>query len=314
MKLLIQATVAHGADVRELRLRHAQGAALPGWPAGAHLKLHLPQADGSSLERHYSLIGTPGTSDDTQEYRIAVLKDAKSRGGSRHVHEALAEGQTLEVEGPFNSFPLQNEPGRTVLVAGGIGITPLHAMAHELNRQGQDFELHYLARSEDRLVLLDELRALPHAQIHLHLGATPPDLAALLGPHQAGDTLHACGPVPLLNALREQAAGQAWPTAALHFESFGARVDAQDRPIRLHLAQSGISLDVPVGVSLLDALIQADQFVAFDCKRGECGQCWTPVVEGAPLHRDVCLTPAQRAGGMCTCVGWARSAELTLDL
>ncbi|MBB5206317.1 vanillate O-demethylase ferredoxin subunit [Inhella inkyongensis] len=305
MKLMIQATVAHGADVRELRLRHPEGAALPAWPAGAHLKLHLPQSDG------YSLIGMPG---ETQEYRIAVLKDAKSRGGSRQVHEQLAAGQTLEVEGPFNSFPLKLDAGRIVLVAGGIGITPLHAMAHELNAQGRDFELHYLARSEDRLVLLDELRALPHAQIHLHLGAAPPDLAALLGPYRPGQTLHACGPVPLLNALREHGAAQGWPAAALHFESFGARVDAQDRPLRVHLAQSGISLDVPLGTSILDALIQADQFVAFDCKRGECGQCWTPVVEGEPVHRDVCLTPAQRAGGLCTCVGWARSAELTLDL
>lgn len=311
MKLLIQATVAHGADVRELRLRHPDGLHLPAWPAGAHLKLHLPQADGHTLERHYSLVGTPGV---TQEYRIAVLKDTQSRGGSRHVHEALAAGQMLEIEGPFDSFPLQAGAGRTVLVAGGIGITPLHAMAHELNAQGRDFELHYLARSEDRLVLLDELRALPHARIHLHLGRTPPDLAGLLGSFQAGASLHACGPVPLLNALREQAAALGWPASAVHFESFGARVDAQDRPIRLHLAQSGLSLDVPVGVSLLDALIQADQFVAFDCKRGECGQCWTPVLDGKPVHRDVCLTPAQRAGGLCTCVGWARSAELTLDL
>lgn len=311
MNLLIHAVLAHGADVRELRLRHPAGQALPAWPAGAHLKLHLPQADGSQLERHYSLIGQPG---DPLEYRIAVLKDAKSRGGSRHVHEQLAVGQTLEVEGPFNSFPLHAGSGRTLLVAGGIGITPLHAMAHELNRQGLAFELHYLARSEDRLVLLDELRALPQAQIHLHLGAAPPDLAALLGPFRSGDSLHACGPVPLLNALREQATAQGWPAVAQHFESFGARAEAQDRPIRLHLAQSGISLDVPVGTSLLDALIQADQFVAFDCKRGECGQCWTAVVDGEPAHRDVCLTPAQRAGGMCTCVGWARSAELTLDL
>lgn len=311
MKMLIQATLAHGVDVRELRLRHPQGSTLPTWPAGAHLKLHLPQADGSTLARHYSLIGTPG---DTQQYRIAVLKDPKSRGGSRQVHEQLSAGQTLEVEGPFNSFPLKAGAGRIVLVAGGIGITPLHAMAHELNRQGLGFELHYLARSEDRLVLLDELRALPQAQIHLHLGAAPPDLAALLGPFQSGHTLHACGPVPLLNALREHAAAQGWPATAQHFESFGARVEGADRPIRLHLAQSGISLEVPVGTSLLDALIQADQFVSFECKRGECGQCWTPVVAGEPLHRDVCLTPAQRAQGLCTCVGWARSAELTLDL
>jgi vanillate O-demethylase ferredoxin subunit len=98
----------------------------------------------------------------------------------------------------------------------------------------------------------------------------------------------------------------AWPA--------GARVDTADRPVRLQLAQSGLQLEVKPGTSLLDALMQADQFVAYDCKRGECGQCWAPVLAGEPLHRDVCLTPAQRAQGVCLCVGWSRSAELTLDL
>lgn len=310
MKLRIEAIASHGTDVRELRLRHPDGSSLPAWPAGAHLKLQLPLPDGRRLERHYSLIGTPG---ETREYRIAVLKDGQSRGGSRHVHEQLVVGQTVEVQGPFDSFPLQVAAGRKLLVAGGIGITPVHAMAHALNQRGLAFELHYLARDANRLVLLDELRTLPQAQVKVHLGLAPPRLAGLLGSFQSGDSLHACGPVPLLNALREQAAALGWPPSALHFESFGARVEAQDRPIRLHLAQSGLSLDLTPGTSLLDALVQAEQFVAFDCQRGECGQCWTPVLAGEPLHRDVCLTPSQRAEGMCTCVGWA-CGDLTLDL
>lgn len=311
MKLLVHQVLQHGADVREIRLRGPEGQRLPGWAAGAHLRVLLPQADDTVLERHYSLLGEPGATD---EYRIAVLNDPRSRGGSRWIHEQLSEGQTLETEGPFDSFPLQAEQGRTVLVAGGIGITPMHAMAHALNARGQDFELHYLARSEDRLVLLAELQALPHARLHLHIGAAPPALDELLGRHSAGATLHACGPVPLLNALRERGAALGWPAQALHFESFGARSASSDRPIRVHLALSGLSVDVAPGTSILDALIAADAFVAYDCKRGECGQCHTRVLEGTPLHRDVCLSAEQREQGICTCVGWASSEALTLDL
>lgn len=310
MKLLVQDILPQGAEVRELRLRAIDGQTLPAWQPGAHLRLHLQPPEGPALERHYSLLGLPG---DRSEYRIAVLRDPASRGGSRWIHEALQVGATLEVEGPFDSFPLQAGNGRTLLIAGGIGVTPLHAMAHALNARGQAFEMHYLARSQDRLALLSELRLLERGALHLHVGARP-DLAELLGAYAPGDTLHACGPQPLIDALRARAPELGWPTEALHFESFGARAMAGDQPLEVHLAQSGFSLRVEPGTSLLDALIAADAFVAYDCKRGECGQCHTAVLDGEPLHRDFCLTPDQRAQGMCTCVGWARGPSLTLDL
>jgi vanillate O-demethylase ferredoxin subunit len=311
MKLVVHQILQHGSEVREVRLRGSLGQTLPAWRAGAHLRLLLPLEQGDPLERHYSLLGHEG---DAQEYRIAVLHDPSSRGGSRWLHTRMSEGALLEVEGPFDSFPLQAGPGRTVLVAGGIGITPMHAMAHALDARGQDFELHYLARSAERLVLLDELRALPHANLHLHVGSPPPALDEILGSPGNGASLHACGPVPLLNALRERGAALGWPEAALHFESFGARVASTDQPLRVHMALSGKSVDVSPGTSILDALIAADAFVAYDCKRGECGQCHSRVLDGTPLHRDVCLSPAQREQGLCICVGWASSTELTLEL
>lgn len=306
MKLVVHHLRRHGQDVLEVQFKDPAGHPLPEWVAGSHLRLHLPSGE----ERHYSLLGQPGAA---EVYRIAVLRDAHSRGGSRWIHEQLQVGQLLEAERPLDSFPLQTGPGRAVLIAGGIGITPLHAMAHALSAQGREVELHYLARSRDRLVLLDELRALPQARLHLHVGSRP-DLDALLGSHRDGDSLHACGPVPLLNALRERGAALGWPAEALHFESFGARAQGTDRPIVVHLAQSGISVNVSPGTSILDALIAADAFVAYDCKRGECGQCHSAVLDGTPLHRDVCLSPEQRAQGLCTCVGWASSESLTLDL
>ncbi|WIT14195.1 PDR/VanB family oxidoreductase [Paucibacter sediminis] len=311
MKLVVHQILQHGAAVREIRLRDLQGQVLPAWHAGAHLRLQLPLAQGEPLQRHYSLLGPEGAA---QEYRIAVLQDPNSRGGSRWIHTQLREGALLEVDAPVDSFPLQAGQGRSVLVGGGIGITPMHAMAHALNARGQDFELHYLARSAERLVLLDELRALPHARLHLHVGGTAAALDDMLGRYQAGASLHGCGPVPLLNTLRERGAALGWPEAALHFESFGARAASGDRPLRVHMALSGKSVDVAPGTSILDALIAADAFVPYDCKRGECGQCHSRVLDGSPLHRDLCLSAAQREQGLCICVGWASSAELTLEL
>lgn len=311
MKLVVHQVLYRGGDVKELRLRAPGGDLLPPWHAGAHVRLRLPVAVGAQLERHYSLLGQSGAA---HEYRVAVLHDSNSRGGSRWIHESLEECQELEVDGPFDSFPLQTEDGRVVLIGGGIGITPVHAMAHELNASGRDFDLHYLARSRGRHVLLEDLQVLQHARLHLHVGRAHDLLGNILGPYVAGSTLHACGPLPLLNALRERGSVLGWPATALHFESFGARVNESDGPLRVHLAQSGISVDVAPGTSILDALIAADAFVPFDCKRGECGQCHSRVLEGAPLHRDICLTPEQREEGMCTCVSWASSGDLTLDL
>ncbi|WP_296000834.1 PDR/VanB family oxidoreductase [Rugamonas sp.] len=245
-----------------------------------------------------------------------MLREAHGKGGSRSLHEQLAVGSGVDVSGPFDSFPLAPEEGRTVLVAGGIGITPLLSMAHALNARGQPFELHYLVRSEERLVLLDELRALPHAQVTVHVSERQgrADPAAILGRYQDGAQCYACGPVALLQALERAAAEQGWPGDAVHVESFGARAQDGDQPLTVELTLSEITLTVAPGTSILDALIEADVFVSYECKRGECGSCFAQVSDGMPLHRDVCLTGPQRAQGMCTCVSWAGSERLVLEL
>lgn len=211
------------------------------------------------------------------------------------------------------------QPGAHVvlLIAGGIGITPLVSMAHALGAAGQPFELHYLARSAERLVLLDELRAIPYAVIVTHVAdqSGRADLGAMLGPYRDGDSLYSCGPAALLQGLAAAGAQNGWPAAALHFESFGARTQQDDGPLTVELSLSGISIDVQPGTAILAALLAADAFVSYDCQRGECGKCYTPVLEGQPLHRDICLTPAMRATGMCTCVSWAAApGRLVLEL
>ena len=232
--------------------------------------------------------------------------------------EALLPEAPLRGE-PLPRAPLPEAP-RVLLIAGGIGITPLVSMAHALGARGLPFELHYLARHADRLVLMDELRAIPHAAIVSHLSQEGgrADLAALLGPYRPGDSFYACGPVALLQSLAETGTLLGWPASAMRFESFGPRAQAEDAPLTVELALSQMTVEVQPGTSILDALIAADVFVSYECKRGECGSCYTPVLEGLLQHRDVCLTPAMRSAGMCTCVSWAgqpgQPSRLVLEL
>jgi vanillate O-demethylase ferredoxin subunit len=313
MDFVVSRIIAHGGSVKEFRLRRADGAALAPWDAGAHIVLGFTSSDGTALERHYSLVGVPGA---TAEYRIAVLREADGQGGSRYLHDEIAVNSLLAVSGPFNSFPLSVKRARIILIGGGIGITPLVSFAHVLGAQGVAFELHYLARSADRLILLDELNTIPGATITPHVSGTSPraDLGTILGEYSEDAEVYACGPTALLQDISSTAAGRSWPAHALHFESFGARHDAADQPLTVVLAQSQITVTVQPGTSILDALIAADVFVAYECKRGECASCYTQIISGQPVHRDVCLTQAQRTIGMCTCVSWAISGPLVLDL
>lgn len=317
MDCLIDDVVPRSARVKEFRLRRADGQPLPPWQAGDHVVLSFSSADGRRFENHYSLVGRPGSA---HIYRIAVQREEKGRGGSVRLHDAFAAGSPIAVSGPFNSFPLrpaEMPDARVLLVAGGIGITPLVSMAHALGMRGKAFTLHYLVRSRADLVLLEELRAIPGAEVVVHLSeeSGQADLGMLLGEFAAGDSMYACGPVVLLQALADTARGLGWPDDAIHTESFGSRADAADVTLTVELALSGITVEVAPGTPILEALIAADAFVSYDCMRGECGNCYTPVLEGTPLHRDVCLTPAMRGAGMCTCVSWAAApGRLVLEL
>lgn len=323
MNYVIANTVQRGEHIREFQLRREDGAALPAWQPGAHLVLRFAAADGRRFEKHYSLIGKAGQAgqtDDADHYRIAVQREDEGSGGSRCLHEEYGSGGVLAVDGPFNSFPLetaQPADAQVVLVGGGIGITPLIPMAHALHAQGTPFTLHYLAATREDMALLDELDGLPPGAVTPHASRESgrADLAALLGAYRPGRSLYACGPVSLSQALAAVATAMGWPADALHFESFGTRAAQDDGVLTVELSLSGTTVEVRPGTSILDALIAADAFVSYECKRGECGNCYTRVVEGAPLHRDVCLTPAMRSEGMCTCVSWAAApGRLVLEL
>ena len=311
MNYLINTIVQHGPGIKEFHLVPADGSAAPPWRPGAHVELDIRSQSGAHYRNAYSLIGEPGA-----PLRIAVQREAAGRGGSRTLHDEYQVGMQIALSDPLDSFALRTGSVRTVLIAGGIGITPMISMARALDHTGNRFELHYLARDAERLVLLHEVDSLPHGRLATYTTGSGgrPDLLAMIGHYSDGSELHACGPAALLEAIRAAAAAQGWPSERVHVESFGARSASADRPIKLYLRQSEMTINVAPGTSILDAMIAADAFVSYDCKRGECGHCFAQVVAGQPLHRDVCLTPDQRAQGMTTCVSWAAGDDLELDL
>ncbi|APG05549.1 hypothetical protein BJI69_17675 [Luteibacter rhizovicinus DSM 16549] len=317
MDYVVTGVVQHGTRVKEFQIRHKDGRLLPAWTPGSHILVRFVTDDGRAFENHYSLVGVPEPSDS---WRIAVQLDAAGQGGSRYLHEAMGPGSAVDVSGPFDSFPLtmpDSHPSpRVVLVAGGIGVTPLVSMAHALADRETPFVFHYLAHTADRLALLDELQSVAGDSLVTHVSTVTgrTRLEEVLGHYSEGDQVYACGPSGLLQALVMAGESLGWPKDAVHVESFGRRVQPTDAPLTVELALSGTTIEVAPGTSILDALIAADAFVSYECKRGECGNCYTPVLEGEPLHRDVCLTPELRTAGMCTCVSWASSGRLVLEL
>ncbi|NNG21472.1 PDR/VanB family oxidoreductase [Telluria aromaticivorans] len=311
MCYLIQTIIQHGPAVKEFRLVPADGSRAPAWQPGAHVELDIQSRSGARYRHAYSLVGVP-----SGQLRIAVQREVSGKGGSRVLHDEYQAGMGIDLSEPLNSFHMHVGTARNVLIAGGIGITPMVSMALAMDAAGAGFELHYVARDAGRLILLDDLAAVAGGSVATYVtnSAGRPDLHEMIGAYSEGSELHACGPAPLLEAIRQATAEQGWPMAHVHFESFGARSAAEDRPVRLYLRQSDQRIDVAPGTSLLDAMIAADAFVAYYCKRGECGNCFANVVKGQPLHRDVCLTTEQRSQGITTCVSWTIGGELELDL
>lgn len=304
-----------GRDVVSLDLARQDGEPFPVWEPGAHIDVFLGDDDqGGGLCRQYSLWGDPA---DRSVWRIGVLKDPKSRGGSVRVHEVMTEGTELTVRGARNHFPLEPS-GSYVFFAGGIGITPILPMVRSVEQAGLPWKLYYMARSRERLALLDEIGKLPENKVVLHCDdeAGLIDLAEITASLGTADHVYACGPGPLLDALERMSAEGSW---AFHCERFAAAppvLDMGDQPFEVMLAKSGRLLQVPAGVSCLKVLREAGTDVDWSCSEGVCGTCETEVLEGEPDHRDAVLTRAERDANetMMPCVSRARGARLVLNL
>jgi ferredoxin-NADP reductase len=316
---LLQAYVhqmRHEAEgVLSVELRPADGCDFPSFDAGAHIDLHL----ANGLIRNYSLVNPAG---DAGRYVIGVLRDKASRGGSRYVHDTLRVGQRLPISAPRNNFPLQEDAPATVLVAGGIGITPILCMAKRLKALGKPFELMLFARSRANAAFLAEVHALG-VPLTLHFDdeqGGPPDLKGLLARCEAGASAHyyACGPAVMLDTFEKACAELGYGHA--HIERFApvevkAASDARAN-YTVELKRSGRVIEITPEKSLLQTLLDSGVEVEYSCGEGVCGTCETRVLEGHPDHRDSVLSAKERAGNHCmmVCVSGCKTERLVLDL
>lgn len=300
------------ADVAAFELESIAGQ-LPTFQPGAHIDVHLP--DG--LIRQYSLTNGPGQLD---RYRIGVKLEPESRGGSAALHHTVREGDVLAISEPRNNFPLRRNAVRTVLIAGGIGITPLLAMAQALRHSNLGVELHCFARSRDHLAFGEILERLG-GSVTAHLGLSPADTAAaiaqILEGRSPSDRVYGCGPAPMLAAVRERAEAAGWPEETIHFEYFSNPTEIDDSSsFEIDLARSALTLAVPAGRTVLEVLRDNGVDVASSCEVGACGTCSVGVIEGEPDHQDVYLSQSEKRRGdrMMACISRARGPRLILDL
>ncbi|MFY1682003.1 cytochrome P450 [Micromonospora sp. WMMD730] len=315
-ELVMAATATATDEVLEVRLADPTGAELPPWAPGAHLEVRLP----SGRVRQYSLCGDPA---DTRHYRIAALREPAGRGGSVELHALARAGVTLAVRGPRNHFPLVDAPDYLFL-AGGIGITPILAMAREADRRGVPFRLVYGGRSRASMAFVDEVTALAGDRVTLlpQDEAGLPDLGALLDSTGPDTAVYCCGPTGMIDAL-ERVCAATGRSERLHVERFTAGDDlevafdpAANTEFEVHLARTGATLRVPRDRRMIDVLREVVPGLTYDCEKGYCGACETRVLAGTPEHRDSLLTEQERTAGrsMMICVGRCRSERLVLDL
>jgi vanillate O-demethylase ferredoxin subunit len=301
--------------VRRLLLKGLDGTPLPAYAPGSHIELHVPASGPNGpLHRAYSLVRPVATAD---RYEIAVQLEETGTGGSRWVHQ-LQVGDRLDATPPRNHFPMHGEAQRPLLLAAGIGITPILCMALALRERGLPFDLHYVARDAAQAAYAADVQHLDGATCWFD-GGDPRrglPLAEVIGRPLPGRHLHVCGPKGFITATLDTARDLGWPEAQLHCELFtGTLAAAGDRAFTVELKASGMTLAVPVGKSVMDVMEDAGLDPMFDCRRGDCGICVAQVIDGEADHRDHCLSARDRqSGSFCTCVSRARSERLVLDL
>jgi len=307
--------------IREYLLRSPDGAPLPPYEPGAHIELHTVSPASGPIVRHYSLIGGTGSWDDTPDiYRIAVQREDRQRG-SAHIHDTFQVGTALQVSWPKNHFMLDRRDSKSLLIAGGIGITPILSMLRSLVRRGRHFEMAYAGRQAgDMAYRQDVLRlAGPHARIHVSGddNRNVLDIQALLAAQPEGTNAYVCGPAPMVKAAQAAAAALGWDASRIRSELFSSGPGANDVAFDVELRASGRRVRVGRDTSILDALTAAGVHVLSDCRRGECGLCPLPVIEtdGEIEHRDRYLDEEERASGktLCICVSRTTGSRLVLD-
>jgi vanillate O-demethylase ferredoxin subunit len=316
LRVRVVAKRTEALDICSFELVSADGHPLPSFSAGSHVDVSV--ADG--ITRQYSLCNDPT---ESHRYQIAVLRDPKTRGGSAGMHDRIQVDDVIAISAPKNHFPLAHEARRSLLLAGGIGVTPILCMAQRLAVMGADFDMHYCTRSRERTAFVDRIAASSFAsrvQFHFDDGDASQklDLAALLATPQPGTHLYVCGPKGFMDAVLGTARERGWPEAQLHFEFFSADVgpSADDESFEVQLASTGQVVIVPKDRTVVEALAAAGVEVLTSCEQGVCGTCITRVLEGVPDHKDMFFTPEEQAANdqFTPCCSRSKSRRLVLDL
>ena len=310
LMLQVTAKEAVADGVATLVLESPDGAELPAWEPGAHIDVVI----GEGVVRQYSLCGDPA---DRKRWRIGVLREPESRGGSQYIHEMVECERVLEVRGPRNNFSLDASK-EYIFIAGGIGVTPILPMIRQAAASGAEFTVLYGGRSLKTMAFVDELKELAGDNLVLRpedeYGIL--DLPSYLGAPQADTHVYACGPARLLDAIGENM--ESWPKGSLTIERFAPseRREGADEPFIVELARSGKRITVPKYESMLDKLYEAGCDVISSCTAGICGTCLVPVLSGVPEHRDDILDDEEQASNkmMLPCVSRAKTDIIVIDL
>ncbi|MFY0992924.1 PDR/VanB family oxidoreductase [Halomonas sp. C05BenzN] len=302
-------------DIVTLELADPHGRPLPAFSAGAHIDVQVKQG----VVRQYSLCNHP---EERDRYLIGVLRDPASRGGSVAMHDEIREGDLLQISAPKNHFPLEHAK-RTLLLAGGIGVTPLLCMAERLAHTDADFEMHYCTRSPTRTAFLERIRQGEFAErVHFHFDDGEPeqklDLEPLVGTPDPGTQVYICGPKGFIDFVLSTCKAHGWDSHQLHTEYFAGAVadDTDDESFEVKIASSGASFTVPADKTVYQVLAENGIDIMVSCEQGVCGTCLTRVLEGEPDHRDLYLDDDEHAANdqFTPCCSRARSQVLVLDL
>ncbi|MES2190420.1 MAG: PDR/VanB family oxidoreductase [Pseudomonadota bacterium] len=305
--------------IREYLLAAADGRPLPAYEAGSHIEVLInPDGIGETV-RHYSLVGGTETMDDGRSaYRIAVQREDRARG-SAYIHHTLEVGSQLAVSPPKNEFRLDHRDNKSLLMAGGIGITPIFAMLRSLVQRRRPFEIAYTGRSRSEMAYVDAVERLagPHAHIYCNDEGGLLDVKALLAAQPANTSVYVCGPAGLIDGVRAAAAALGWDPQRVRSELFTPPPTGDEVAFNVVLKKSGQTIRVGANTSILDALKNTGHHPLFDCRRGECGLCPLAVLEadGPLVHRDRYLSDDEKSSGktLCVCVSRLQGSRLVLD-
>lgn len=317
LEVIVRQIQSETSEIRSFVLESASSGPLPPFQAGAHIDVFpIP-----GLSRQYSLVNDPA---DCSRYVLGVKREPNSRGGSSAMHGNLQEGSRLRISRPKNNFALRNNAGRSILMAGGIGVTPLLSMSQALCARGADFQLHYFVRSNSEMAFRDLIIGSAwSSHVNYHFGLVPPLLNDVLeeilrGP-ETDDLVYLCGPGPFMDAVRSAATNAGWAADQVVLEHFSAKppkLEAGADEFVVRLARRGVELVVPSEKTIIEVLREAGVEIQTSCEQGVCGTCVTPVLEGDLLHNDLYLSDDEHEDGrlMTPCVSRCKSKLLILDI